>query len=469
MKKRIVSVSLIITLGLSLIGAGRSELTQTEIATQTEAKMNVEIDTNKNIIKGDNSIVFENRTKTDLDEIYIRYLPPSILKDIGEGGSAELIQVKQNTKALDIIKHKDNSVYSVKLNESLKPGGKVTLDTKFISSIPNEKERFGYQNGKKIKKEKIYQLSFFYPTASVLKNGKWNTNPYFSYGETGANTISNYEVKLSVPKTYQVAASGDKVKSTTNKDKKVYLLKGDNLRDFAMVASNFIKKSQVNANGVKVNVWHQNDKKGNIFNKIAKKTATIAIKGFTNEIGKYPYGELDIVQTFGGDMEYSGLVMIDGSSSIKNRQDYERVIETTTSHEIGHQWFYSTVGNDQYDEAWLDEGITTYCESVIYRETKYPKANILKEYGDLSKPEKINKRVDEFNNNLDYANTVYSIGNEFLIALRRTMGDEKFSNALKEYYRTYYLKEATTEDFASIIKKHDKTKKIEYIVRKYTA
>jgi aminopeptidase N len=32
------------------------------------------------------------------------------------------------------------------------------------------------------------------------------------------------------------------------------------------------------------------------------------------------------------------------------------------AHEIGHQWFYGLVGNDQGRDPWLDEGLATWAE-----------------------------------------------------------------------------------------------------------
>jgi aminopeptidase N len=34
-----------------------------------------------------------------------------------------------------------------------------------------------------------------------------------------------------------------------------------------------------------------------------------------------------------------------------------------TTHEVGHMWFYSLVGNDQGRDPWLDEGLTTWAEA----------------------------------------------------------------------------------------------------------
>ena len=39
------------------------------------------------------------------------------------------------------------------------------------------------------------------------------------------------------------------------------------------------------------------------------------------------------------------------------------------AHEVGHQWFYSTVGNDQLDEPWLDESLTQYVTYLYFLDT----------------------------------------------------------------------------------------------------
>jgi aminopeptidase N len=37
----------------------------------------------------------------------------------------------------------------------------------------------------------------------------------------------------------------------------------------------------------------------------------------------------------------------------------------TTSHELGHMWFYSLVGSNPARDPWLDEGLTSWAESTV--------------------------------------------------------------------------------------------------------
>ncbi len=49
----------------------------------------------------------------------------------------------------------------------------------------------------------------------------------------------------------------------------------------------------------------------------------------------------------------------------------------------------------------------------------------------------------------------YKLGMDFPAVLKVAMGETKFFDALHDYYQTYYLKQATTQDFLNIISKYD--------------
>ena len=61
---------------------------------------------------------------------------------------------------------------------------------------------------------------------------------------------------------------------------------------------------------------------------------------------------LAITPQLGGGIEYPGHVM-QGQNTLG-----------VTSHEVGHQWFYGLVGNDQGRDPWLDEGLATWAEDI---------------------------------------------------------------------------------------------------------
>jgi aminopeptidase N len=53
--------------------------------------------------------------------------------------------------------------------------------------------------------------------------------------------------------------------------------------------------------------------------------------------------------------------------------------EEVTIHEIGHQWWYGLVGTNEFEHAWLDEGITTYAAARALTEA-HPQTSLEHRY-----------------------------------------------------------------------------------------
>ena len=40
-------------------------------------------------------------------------------------------------------------------------------------------------------------------------------------------------------------------------------------------------------------------------------------------------------------------------------------LEDTVVHEAGHQWWYGMVGTNEFEDAWMDEGINQYANARV--------------------------------------------------------------------------------------------------------
>ena len=45
-----------------------------------------------------------------------------------------------------------------------------------------------------------------------------------------------------------------------------------------------------------------------------------------------------------------------------------RALELVTVHEFGHNFFQGMIANNEFEEAWIDEGINSYYEMVVMEE-----------------------------------------------------------------------------------------------------
>src|SRR5262249_24369233 len=62
-------------------------------------------------------------------------------------------------------------------------------------------------------------------------------------------------------------------------------------------------------------------------------------------------------------MEYPTLVGIESPPSLLSfRSDYARYVPL---HELGHNWFFGIVANNEAEEPWLDEGLNQYASDVV--------------------------------------------------------------------------------------------------------
>ncbi|MFA6889778.1 MAG: M1 family aminopeptidase [Bacilli bacterium] len=142
-------------------------------------------------------------------------------------------------------------------------------------------------------------------------------------------------------------------------------------------------------------------------------------------------------------------------------------MEEVTAHEIAHQWWYGLVGNDEINEAWLDEGLTQYSTMMYYEKTYGKDAfenkiieseqyyetamlNLRDELGDIS--EEIDRPAYAFENWRLYDVLTYDRAAMMLHTVRETVGEKKFFSSMAYYFEQNKYKNASQEDFVAAFK-----------------
>ena len=232
---------------------------------------------------------------------------------------------------------------------------------------------------------------------------------------------------------------------------------GDKIRDFAFVLSEKFDKAQAQLDNTVITYYgYQGDENVKSNLEVSQK----AVEYFNQLLGTYPYTSLNIVKSnfIHGGMEYPNIVLISDHISA---EDYAYVIV----HEIAHQWWYGLVGNDEYNSAWIDEGLAEYCTLLFFDEYD--------EYGfDYSEMienatasfrlfEKIftdilgqvdtsmNRPLDKFNTEPEYVQCVYNKSVLMYDSIRQTVGDRKFKRTLSKIVKDYSYKNISSQQLIS--------------------
>ena len=365
----------------------------------------------------------------------------------------QTVQLNGNNVAVN-VGGADNNILTIELGEELFPDEKVNLEIAFVLTLPNINHRFGYG-------ENAINLGNWYPVACVYEDGEFFTKPYSFNGDPFYTDIANYKVKFSAPEKFIVASSGNQVSVNTESGVKTLTAEAKAVRDFALVLSDKFEVLSQKVGDTEVKYYYYEDENS----ALSMQTAVDSLKTFNLLIGEYPYRTLSVVKTnfLHGGMEYPNLVYI--SDAIEDYADYKNVIV----HEIAHQWWYGVVGNNQFSEGWLDEGLTEYTTLLFYklnpeyeRDVELIVKNSLDSYllfTDVYKQvfgtvnTSMNRALDEYTTNHEYVYMAYVKGMLLFENLNNFIGDKKFYSSLKQYYYTNKMTIATQANLVAAFEK----------------
>ena len=235
-------------------------------------------------------------------------------------------------------------------------------------------------------------------------------------------------------------------------------------RDFYLAAGEFVAVSQT-VGETTINSYAPAELADGAALALDVAAATLAIN--EARLSPFPYTELDIVTTPTDALgiEYPGLIvgtlrMYDIAAETRAGVPMSDILESTTAHEVVHQWFYNLVGNDQLDEPWLDESMTGY-HTYRYYVDRYGQsagdayfANFAGRWESVDRAEiPIGLPVAAYQG-AEYGAIVYGRGPFFLRELEETLGRETFDAFMRDYAATYRWGISDTMAFRALAETH---------------
>jgi len=389
----------------------------------------------------------------------------------------------------------DQTVMRVVFPEPINPGESVSLKLEFQSKVPKTVLRSGY-----------YQDSYFvgqwFPKPGVYEEGKgWNCHAYHLSSEFFAD-FADFKVQIIVPENFVVGSSGKQTASTPDAAKKTasYTFEQERIHDFAWTASpNFIKverdfvadeevtpqEYEEVAKMLGLSVDEVKLPKVRMILLIGKqhekqidrhfKALRMALKYYGLWYGPYPYETVTMIdppyRTKSGGMEYPTLFTA-GTSYFPAKDVLSP--EGVIIHEFGHGYWYGLAANNEFEEAWLDEGINTYSTGKVTAQAYGPGAmsfvfNGIPLNWFISLPKALDFQLDRaaainivtfdpivtpswmFYSDASYGLNVYMRAATTLNTLERLLGRETMARVMRTFHMRFRFKHPATSDFAAVV------------------
>lgn len=361
----------------------------------------------------------------------------------------------------------DYTLARLRLTEPVAPGEAVTLRMGFEVKLPEVFARMGYSGefvmaGQWFPKLAVYETS---GTRGRVAEG-WNVHQYHGNSEFYSD-FGIYSVRISVPEKYTVAATGFQTKPAAVADGyKTTQFYAEDVHDFAWAASpSFIYEETAFSGkgipGVRIKLYL--DPAHADLSDRYMHAAKSALENYAKWYGAYPYNTLSIVVPpagagGAGGMEYPTLVTAFSAETASPGYELER----TVVHEIGHQYWYGMVASNEFEEAWLDEGFTSYAEDKVMEAIYGVSSNLRLEASYMTDPAPLKQPSWSYDSHQQYAENVYMRAKLVLLDIENKVGTRTMEKIMRSYFQKYKFKHPTTGDFQRVIENVTKAKWSDY-------
>jgi len=356
----------------------------------------------------------------------------------------------------------DKTVVDVRVPKAIPPGAYVQFKIVFHDQLPETQARTGW------KRDFVLGGQWF-TKVGVWWQGAWNCHQFHATTEFFAD-FGVYDVKLTLPQTEIVGASGVKVAEVSNPDNtKTLTYHGDDIHDFAWTASPRYKvkddgvfQGQLGPVQLRIMMQPAHWKQVDRHERITIQT----MEQFEKRYGPYPYKTLTVVDpepdSAAGGMEYP--TFITGDSSWFMPQGFH-LPEVVVEHEFGHQYWYGMVATNEFEDAWLDEGINSYTELKVLDSIFSPDTSVINLGGmTLGEPglqrlgyisaanvDAMAQKAYQYYSFGSYGAITYGKTASVLLTLEGIIGKDTMDRAMHAYFMKYRFTHPTKEDFLKTI------------------
>jgi len=359
----------------------------------------------------------------------------------------------------------DLTVMRVSLPEPVPPGQKITLHIEFYSKLPRvvARLRSGYSKD-------FYFVAQWFPKIGVLWKGEWNCHQYHATSEFFAD-FGTYTVEITVPEGYVVGATGKRIDAVRNGDDTItYTHHQEDVHDFAWTACpDFVEhKENYSLEDPPVNTEiillihrsHRNQKERYL------SSLKNAVEFFSQNYGPYPYPTITLVDPPHGGLGVGGMeypTLFTGFTFSWMPRGVH-MTEVATIHEFGHNYWYGIVGSNEFEEAWLDEGINSYSEIKAMAKYYGEDCSLVNRWGikiddftyyrvqviAASRMDPVLKNSWEYFSMASYGTNVFSKAALMLLTLENYLGEDVMSEIMRAYFERWKFRHPISQDFIAV-------------------
>jgi hypothetical protein len=354
----------------------------------------------------------------------------------------------------------DRTVFEVPLAKPLAPGESVQFKIHFVAKFPEVVARTGY-------KRDFLMAGQWFPKVGVFWHGAWNCHQFHASTEFFAD-FGTFDVKLTLPKGWNVGATGLPTGQKDNGNGTETLsFHAEDVHDFAWTADPTTKvvEDSITLRGhtVKIRMLMQPGHMDSAPRYMSALKGTM--RKFDEWIGEYPYPQITVVDPphgggGAGGMEYPTLITADTSWWMPKALLEPELV---TEHEFGHQYWYGMVATNEFENAWMDEGINSYSEAkvmdALYGKTTSTlnsrlatlgeRGSYMLEYSGSADRDPLSRPAWLFIDNRSYAGITYGKTALSLLTLESIVGEQQVLHGLHVYFERYKFQHPKPEEFTA--------------------